>query len=714
MRHLKRIPFRIQSPDRPPFAKSSLNKSSIPNSYVTKLALSAIASLAISASCLADDLIKPSIVGGRDAADGAFPWIAALVRADGAGNATERQFCGGALIAPNWILTAAHCIDEQPPTGFEIIVGQNDLDDAYTPVFPRSIHTHPSYHFRRLGRGSDLALIEIDPPVLDYPPVSINRALDRIVAGREVTALGWGRTDYNSNDDTNTLQQVELTLRDIDEYDDNHPAYDYFISTELNETEKGIYSGDSGGPLLIQSEDGEDWLIAGLTSNSIRNADNSLNVPFFTNVASVQDWIDRVLSSTDTVPESIPLLERVKPAKHPNGQSYAGYRIWPFAGQRKETLNLNANSAFDFLLWYPNSLQALNDGSFLIFDTRNELSQAPSIAELSIEHSRNYIDPLFTLAPFENAFFSRIRGNSSRTDHYASFTFDGLLPNQSYHLIGESSSQLYRQDPGNIELTTTYENPFPASPDSNYWLHLNPTSASKFITLLPEATHTLNSNQEASGILSSNSHPFRSPSTRIELFKANNLPGTNESLITLLPEFDGELILYSTNDGREIAYADQGAENETDELIIATADLYNSIIGVYNFDKDATGSFKLDLEPHVPASLAFGVEQRRGITSADEYFTDSNGKRITYESLTITNTRNYPFITVRVYGSYFDPGVAIYDGDGERLEFEFGEQLHTITFAAKARERYTIDVLNYEGPYVQNYEILVSGSQTQP
>ncbi|MGH8187295.1 MAG: trypsin-like serine protease, partial [Steroidobacteraceae bacterium] len=47
------------------------------------------------------------VVNGEPAADGQFPWMVALLVEDSFGN--RFQFCGGSLIAPNRVLTAAHC-----------------------------------------------------------------------------------------------------------------------------------------------------------------------------------------------------------------------------------------------------------------------------------------------------------------------------------------------------------------------------------------------------------------------------------------------------------------------------------------------------------------------------------------------------------------------------------------------------------------------------
>jgi len=51
------------------------------------------------------NFISPQIVGGNDAVVGQWPWQAFIYMDNSA-------LCGGSLIMPNWILTAAHCADE--------------------------------------------------------------------------------------------------------------------------------------------------------------------------------------------------------------------------------------------------------------------------------------------------------------------------------------------------------------------------------------------------------------------------------------------------------------------------------------------------------------------------------------------------------------------------------------------------------------------------
>ena len=74
------------------------------------------------ASCGLQSSSKSYIIGGTDAAPGAWPWQAALFK--------DHNFnCGGSLIDPSWVLTAAHCINTitSDPSKLLIAVGVNNI-----------------------------------------------------------------------------------------------------------------------------------------------------------------------------------------------------------------------------------------------------------------------------------------------------------------------------------------------------------------------------------------------------------------------------------------------------------------------------------------------------------------------------------------------------------------------------------------------------------
>src|SRR5688500_14161438 len=79
-----------------------------------------VAALVVLASCAASalgDSASPRIVGGQTTTIAEYPWQVALVisPAESGGNGFQRQFCGGALVTPRIVLTAAHCVFDTDP-----------------------------------------------------------------------------------------------------------------------------------------------------------------------------------------------------------------------------------------------------------------------------------------------------------------------------------------------------------------------------------------------------------------------------------------------------------------------------------------------------------------------------------------------------------------------------------------------------------------------
>ena len=62
---------------------------------------------------------KPNvrIVGGTEAPQGAWPWQAQLRAIY---TSSDEQYCGGTLVAPQWLVTAAHCVTGMKPSDFKV------------------------------------------------------------------------------------------------------------------------------------------------------------------------------------------------------------------------------------------------------------------------------------------------------------------------------------------------------------------------------------------------------------------------------------------------------------------------------------------------------------------------------------------------------------------------------------------------------------------
>jgi len=228
-----------------------------------------------------DQCVCQRIVGNFQADIQSLPWQVCLREAR-----TRIQFCGGTLVGPNWVVTAAHCMENRRTSFYLVTAGHSQRDyfpskaeSGYQESKLESFETHPEWD--RDTVYGDMAVLKLKDPFsfTNYvrpaclPPINLKFGKNSNV---HCLVSGWGDTTGWSNFATN-LGAAVLKFYTPEQCNRMYnggillgPGYDMVVNdgTQVcfgfEEGKIDACQGDSGGPLVCLVD--QKWTLFGVVS----------------------------------------------------------------------------------------------------------------------------------------------------------------------------------------------------------------------------------------------------------------------------------------------------------------------------------------------------------------------------------------------------------------------------------------------------------------
>jgi hypothetical protein len=207
------------------------------------------------------------------------PWVASLQQ-------NGQHGCGGSLIAPQWVVTAAHCVTGQAnPT--QVRLGSLNRTSGGQVIAIAQKFVHPNYSTSNINGGNDIALLRLQTAVSGITPITMGSSSP--AAGTAVRLYGWGQTTPQAGGDNGSNQLKQLDTQIIAASNcTNYRTGDLCVRGTTTAT--ACY-GDSGGPALVNG------VLVGATSRAGGNDSTCGRTnALYTDVVYFRNWINQTMN----------------------------------------------------------------------------------------------------------------------------------------------------------------------------------------------------------------------------------------------------------------------------------------------------------------------------------------------------------------------------------------------------------------------------------
>lgn len=244
------------------------------------------------------------IINGDDARSDRYPWIVRY--------SYDNTLCGGSLIAPDLVLTAAHCFKNNQLLG-EAQVGRYNLgsgSERFQGLDVTERFAHGRYrHGGRFNPANDIAILKLSGSVSGIDPVKLNfDAAFPSSANDELKMLGWGTSSSTVMAREDILQEAETHYVPFEQCAvarDPNSGYLYGYSTQrtvvgddwlcTQNDDAASCKGDSGGPIITpRASSSEQDVLVGVISSSLGGCENQYLPQINQRISHHAEWIKEI------------------------------------------------------------------------------------------------------------------------------------------------------------------------------------------------------------------------------------------------------------------------------------------------------------------------------------------------------------------------------------------------------------------------------------